>query len=252
MLCKEKRQLNMTPILEVIACSLTDAIEAEKGGAGRLEIVSALERGGLTPSFELVAEIVQRVQIPVRVMLRESDGFGIADEGEAERLCAAAERFASFEVDGFVLGFLKDGEVDVELTQRVLAHGPDTRATFHHAFEATRDKSSALSAIKRLPQVDRVLSHGGTYELDLRVLRLKQYAAMAAPELIMLAGGGMNADAISQISCETNIREFHVGSAARSQFQVGGSVEASLVRALVNSLVRVTSKAPNSSSENAR
>ena len=226
----------MTPILEVIACSLPDAIEAEQGGAGRLEIVSELTLGGLTPSFDLVAEIKQRVAIPLRVMLRESEGFGIACENEGDRLCAAAKRFAALEVDGFVLGFLKDGEVDVALTQRVLAHAPHTRATFHHAFEAARDKSSALSAIKRLPQVDRVLSHGGTNGLDLRVQRLKQYATMGAPELIILAGGGINNDAISRISRETNIREFHVGRAARSQFQVEGSVEASLVRALVNTL----------------
>jgi len=228
----------MTPILEVIACSLTDAIEAEHGGAGRLEIVSELKRGGLTPTFELVAEIKQRVDIPVRVMLRKSDGFGMGSAREIDRLCAAAERFASLEVDGFVLGFLRDGEVDVCLTQRVLAHASCTRATFHHAFEAARDKSSALSAIKRLPQVDRVLSHGGTDGLDLRVQRLKQYATMGAPELIVLAGGSINGDAISQISRETNIREFHVGRAARSQFQVEGSVQASLVRALVNTLNR--------------
>ena len=73
----------MTPILEVIACSLTDAIEAEQGGAGRLEIVSELKRGGLTPSFDLVAEIKQRVAIPLRVMLRESEGFGMACEARA-------------------------------------------------------------------------------------------------------------------------------------------------------------------------
>ncbi len=59
---------------------------------------------------------------------------------------------------------------------------------------------------------------------------------MGAPELAILAGGGINDEAISQISCETNIREFHVGRAARSQFQVEGSVQASLVRALVNTL----------------
>src|SRR5690349_10554722 len=106
-------QIDMTPVLEVIACSLADAIEAEQGGAGRLEIVSELKRGGLTPSSELVAEIKQRVDIPVRVMLRESDGFGVTGASEIERLCAAAERFASLEVDGFVLGFLRDGEVDV-------------------------------------------------------------------------------------------------------------------------------------------
>lgn len=226
----------MTPILEVIACSLADAIEAERGGAGRLEIVSELKRGGLTPSFDLVAEIKQRVSIPLRVMLRESDGFGIMDESELDRLCAAAERFASLRVDGVVLGFLKDSEVDVELTQRVLAHAPDTRATFHHAFEATRDKSRALSVMKHLPQVDRVLSHGGADGLELRVQRLKQYATIGEPELIVVAGGGINNDAISQISRETNIREFHVGRAARSQFQVDGTVQASLVSALVNTL----------------
>jgi copper homeostasis protein len=222
------------PLLEVIACSLTDAIEAEQGGAGRLEIVSELKRGGLTPSFDLVEQIKQRVAIPLRVMVRENDGFGIIGPGEIDRLCAAAERFASLQVDGLVLGFLNNGEVDVALTQRVLAHAPDTRATFHHAFEATRDKASALSAIKWLPQVDRVLSHGGTDRLDLRVQRLKQYATLGALELIVVAGGGITEDAISQISCETSIREFHVGRAARSQFQVNGSVQASLVKALVN------------------
>ena len=226
----------MTPILEVIASSLRDAVEAEQGGAGRLEIVSELKRGGLTPSFDLVAEIRQRVNIPVRVMLRENDGFGLASENESDRLCGAAERFASLEVDGFVLGFLKDGEVDVALTERVLAHAPYTPATFHHAFEATRDKLSALSAIKRLPQVDRVLSHGGTDDLNLRVQRLKQYATMGEPELIVVAGGGINVDAISRIRGETNIREFHVGRAARSQFRVEGGVQSSLVRALVTTL----------------
>ena len=223
-------------ILEVIVCSLADAIEAERGGAGRLEIVRELKRGGLTPSFDLVAEIKQRVDIPVRVMLRESEGFEMADESERDRLCAAAERFAALEVDGFVLGFLKDGEVDVALTERVLDHAPGMRATFHHAFEATHDKSGALTAIKRLPQVDRVLSHGGTDGLDSRVQRLDRYAELGAPELIVLAGGGINDEAISRISRETNIREFHVGRAARRQFQVAGSVQSSLVRALVNTL----------------
>ena len=226
----------MTGVLEVIACSLADAIEAEQGGAKRLEIVRDLNRGGLTPSFDLVAEIKQRVEIPVRVMLRESDGFETTDESEIERLCSAAERFASLEVDGFVLGFLKDGEVDLELTRRILAHAPHTRATFHHAFEAARDQPRALTAIKQLSQVDRVLSHGGLDNLDSRVQRLVQYAKLAAPELIILAGGGINDNAISQIIRNSNIREFHVGRAARSQFQVEGAVQASLVRDLANKL----------------
>jgi len=111
----------MTPVLEVIACSVADAVEAEKGGAGRLEIVRDLARGGLTPPIELVVGIRQKVELPLRVMLRESDGYETSSADEIDRLCAAAVQFASLGVDGFVLGFLKDGQVDVERTQRVLA-----------------------------------------------------------------------------------------------------------------------------------
>lgn len=226
------------PLLEVIACSVADAIEAEKGGAGRLEIVRDLKRGGLTPPFELVHEIKQRVGVPLRVMLRENDGFETRDD-EVERLCVAAERFASLDVDGFVLGFLKDGEVDVERTQRVLACAPHVRATFHHAFEAATDKLRALSAIKQLPQVDRILSSGGTDDPGSRVQRLSEYERAAAPELMILAGGGIDSEAIIKIGREARIREFHVGRAARAQFDVEGAVEASLVSGLVQKLKEI-------------
>ena len=226
----------MTPLLEVIVCSVTDAIEAERGGANRLEIVKDLKRGGLTPSFELVEEIKRAVDLPVRVMLRESVGFETSGEDEIDRLCLAAERFASLQVDGFVLGFLKDGEVDVQLTQRLLACAPHVRATFHHAFEDSKDKLRALSDIKRLPQVDRVLSSGGTDDLESRVQRLGEYEKAAAPELTILAGGGVNGDAILEIGRRTHIREFHVGRAARAQFEVEGDVQATLVRSLVKRL----------------
>lgn len=228
------------PLLEVIACSVTDAVEARKGGANRLEIVRDLKRGGLTPTFELVHEIKQAVDLPLRVMLRESDGFATSGPHEIDRLCVAAERFASLGVDGFVLGFLHSGEVDVELTRRVLACAPQMRATFHHAFENASDKLRALSAIKHLPQVDRVLSNGGTDDLQLRVQRLGAYAETAAPELIILAGGGIDGDAIVHIARETRIREFHVGRAARAQFAVEGAVEASLVSELVEKFKEIS------------
>ena len=226
----------MISLLEVIATTVEDAIEAERGGAHRLEIVRDLGRSGLTPPYELVREIKEAVALPLRVMLRESDGFMTGSEDEIDRLCVAAERFASLEVDGFVLGFLRDGEVDVELTQRVLACAPHVRATFHHAFENARDKLRALGEIKRLPQVDRVLSSGGTGELEARVRRLGEYERVAAPELTVLAGGGVDGDAIVQIARHTGIREFHVGRAARVGFEVDGKVQASLVSSLVKSL----------------
>jgi len=225
------------PLLEVIVCSVADAIEAERGGANRLEIVRDLHQGGFTPSLKLVSEIKQASELPVRVMLRASPGYRTNSAAEIDRLCRAAETFAALEVDGFVLGFLNDGgEVDVELTQRVLACAPHVRATFHHAFEDAKDKLRALTEIKRLPQVDRILSHGGMDQLRSRVQRLAEYEHAAAPELTILAGGGIDGAAIVEIKRATRIREFHVGRAARLNFQVDGAVQASLVSDLVQKL----------------
>ena len=221
------------PLLEVIVCSAADAADAERGGAGRLEIVRDLQQGGLTPSLNLVREIKRATELPVRVMLRESPGYQTNGPEEIERLCRAAEEFAVLDIDGFVLGFLNDGEVDIELTQRVLACAPHTRATFHHAFEDANDKLRALTEIKQLPQVDRILSSGGTDQLRSRVQRLAEYEHAAAPELTILAGGGIDGSAIVEIKRATRIREFHVGRAARLNFQADGAVQASLVTDLI-------------------
>lgn len=221
-------------ILEVIVCSVPDAVAAEKGGASRLEVVRELERGGLTPSIEVVQQIKEKIDLPLRVMVRESDSFEISSDTEVQKLCVAARAFAALDVDGLVLGFLKEREIDLDLTMRVLAAAPGVKATFHHAFEDAVDQQQAVSELKKLPQVDRILSNGGAGKWEERRQRLETYAHAAAPEIEIIAGGGIDMDAIALLRRTTSIREFHVGRAARSGFQVVGEVQAELVRALVD------------------
>jgi copper homeostasis protein len=220
-------------ILEVIACSVADAVEAEKGGANRLEVVSALDRGGLTPPVELVRAIQEAVNLPLRVMVRESDGYQTSGETEIEKLCVAADVFSKLDVDGLVLGFLKGRTIDLDLTGRVLAAAPRLKATFHHAFEDAADQLQAIDEIKRLSQVDRILSHGGPGDLEQRRQRLDTYAHAAAPEITMVAGGGIDSHAIALLRRATTLREFHVGRAARRDFRVEGEVQCSKVMNLV-------------------
>jgi len=220
-------------ILEVIACSVADAIAAQQGGASRLEVVRELERGGLTPSITLVRAIEEAVDVPLRVMVRESDGYAIADEMEIDRLCEAASELSNLRVDGLVMGFLKRGAIDLELTSRVLACAPRLNATFHHAFEDAADQLQAVNQLKSLRQVDRILSSGGAGELEVRRLRLDAYERAAAPEVKIIAGGGIDMNAVEILRRTTSIREFHVGRAAREGFSVAGAVQADLVRELV-------------------
>ncbi|MGI8467223.1 MAG: copper homeostasis protein CutC [Pyrinomonadaceae bacterium] len=219
-------------ILEVIACTIEDAIEAERGGANRLEIISCFETGGLTPPFDLVRKIKAKVSLPLRVMLRESEGYEAANEKEIKRLCAAAREFEEIGVDGIVLGFLKNSEIDFELTQKILSCAPHLKATFHHAFEDTADKFAAIEELKNLAQIDRILSHGGQGNWTEKFSRLEDYAQTAQPEIKILAGGGVDVRAIEILRRKTSITEFHTGSAARTNGKVDKSKVQELVRVL--------------------
>src|SRR6185436_13524943 len=97
-----------------------DAREAEQGGAGRLELVRELRRGGLTPVPALVADVVRAVGIPVRVMLRDSEPFELGDPAEPGRLHDAARRAHECGAAGFVVGFLRDGAPWLPAVREVL------------------------------------------------------------------------------------------------------------------------------------
>lgn len=239
---KSKITIGHPPILEVIACSVTDAIAAQRGGACRLEIIRDLQRGGLTPPLELVQDILEAITLPVRVMLRENESYEVADAAERENLCAAAQKLSELNVDGVVLGFLSGGEIDVQLTELVLACAPNLSATFHHAFEQAADSTNAIKVLKQLKQVDRILTSGGTGEWPEKIGRLSRYREEAGPEIEIIAGGGINQQSIRMIAPGTGIREFHVGRAAREPASAAGVVRSERVKALVETLQEASLK----------
>jgi copper homeostasis protein len=225
--------ISPAPVVEVIACSVSDAIEAQQGGAGRLEIIRDLQRGGLTPPLKLVRDILEAVTIPVRVMLRGSDSYHINSEVEVKELCSAARELSELGVDGVVLGFIRAGSIDIALTDRVLSFAPRLRATFHHAFEDAVDPLSAIRILKQIKQVDRILTFGGRGEWPEKIKRLARYEEAAGREIQILAGGGIDLQSIPMICEGTRIREFHIGRAARKPANASGEVRSELVKALV-------------------
>ena len=219
-------------LLEVIVTSLDDALEAEQGGAGRLEIVSHLELGGLTPNLETVQKICQHVATPVRVMLRCSESH-IPRPGEVEFLSQQAEVLATLGVDGLVLGFLSEGQIDVASTRRVLSRAPNLRATFHRAFDELPHPVPEVGRLKELRQVDRILTSGGDGPWETRAKRLENYQQVAAPEIKILVGGGLDRVGVERLRSATQLREFHIGRAVRVPGEAGGVVRAERVKELV-------------------
>jgi len=131
----------MQHLCEACVDSVESAMEAERGGASRLELCSNLFEGGTTPSFGLIKCTIQRVGIPVYVMIRPRGGDFLYTEEEFEvmkedvklcrRLASAPQtqkqhqqqhQQNSLVLQGVVFGILlPNGDVDVERT-RTLVH----------------------------------------------------------------------------------------------------------------------------------
>ena len=140
-------------LLEVIVQSVSDAREAARGGADRLEVVRNLEAGGLTPPHDLVRDIAAEVSLPLRVMVRDNDGYS-THAGERTALADAAARFADLGVDGIVIGFARGGQPQID---RVIDIVPAARQ---------RDVSPRVRSVGRSPWRDRDAVCGGADRSD--------------------------------------------------------------------------------------
>ena len=216
----------------MIVTSLQEAIEAELGGADRLELVCSLESGGLTPAFALVREVIERVSIPVRVMLRENASMSVEDPAELKTLRCRARTLADLPIDGLVLGFLKAGALDLTATKELLSLAPKCRATFHRAFDHLRDPLRALHELKQLPQIDRVLTSGGEGSWMEREMRLLEWQRAAAPQIKIIVATGLCPASLAGTNKELATIEVHVGRAARIPQVTSGTVCRSQVASL--------------------
>src|SRR5262245_46488021 len=99
------------PLLEVCVETLPEAIQAVDAGAQRLEVCSALIESGTTPSIGLVEMILDRVKVPVFVMIRPRGGDFTYDDNELDvmrRDIAAMKRAGAH---GVVTGVLESSGV---------------------------------------------------------------------------------------------------------------------------------------------
>lgn len=214
-------------LLEVIACSVEDALAAEAGGAQRLELCSRLDLGGLTPPGELVAAVTFRVRLPVRVMVRTNAGF-LASEAELQEMERQVAQWAALPIEGLVCGFLNgEGRLDFAALDRVLRPAPPSRRlTLHHAFDAAAGApAEKFAAVRRHGRADRILSQASPAVLA-------RLSRSSDANLQIIAGGGLTPENLPRWVAQSGCREFHVGRAARTPSEPTAPVDGAKVRGL--------------------
>ncbi|WP_379135718.1 copper homeostasis protein CutC [Paenibacillus sp. sgz500958] len=204
-------------LLEVIATTLGDAVTAERGGADRIELITGILEGGLTPSLALIEKVREAVSIPVRVMVRPHARSFQYDAGDLEVMKRDIEHISSVGGLGVVLGVLDShGEVDEVMLNLLLDAAAGLEVTFHRAIDEVHDQGKALTILSRYPQITDVLTSGGCRTAPEGADRLAELNSLAAGSSIsILAGAGLNADALESFLRQTGISRVHFGSAVR-------------------------------------
>lgn len=204
-------------ILEVIATSVLDAKLAQEHGADRIELISGIVEGGVTPSIGLIEQVVKAVDIPVNVMLRpHANGFRY-DGDDLGVMARDAGIIRESGAAGIVMGMLDErGEIDTSALEKLLNETGKLAVTFHRAFDELQDRRSALELLSRYPAIRKILTSGGKPS----VLDAKEEIAELAKlsegrSLAILAGSGLGVETLDEFIRQTQVREVHMGTGVR-------------------------------------
>lgn len=196
-------------LLEVAANSVTSALAAQAGGAGRVELCTALELGGLTPSPAQIAMARERLRIPLYVLIRPRAGDFLYNDVECEVMLRDIEACVALGCDGVVLGVLDaEGEVDRSRCQALIDAAGRLGVTFHRAFDLSRDLPQALEEIIALG-CERVLTSGAQPSALDGAPLIRTLVAQSAGRIVVMPGAGVNAKNIAGLAQATGACEFH-------------------------------------------
>jgi hypothetical protein len=73
-------------LLEVAVDTLAGVLAARAGGAGRIELCSRLDVGGLSPAPELLREAIERCPLPIHAMVRLRPGHFVCSPADIEAM----------------------------------------------------------------------------------------------------------------------------------------------------------------------
>lgn len=198
-------------LFEVCAGSVQDCINAQLGGADRVELNSALHLGGLTPSLAMLKLVKEKTSLKVVCMDRPRAAGFCYDDVEIETMFEDAKILLENGADGISFGSLNsDATINVTETKKMveLIHQYQKEAVFHRAFDCVDDP---MHAIKQLIDcgVDRILTSGLQPTAMQGTSVLEKLQSAFGDQIELLAGSGINANNIRALKEQTGLHQFH-------------------------------------------
>lgn len=186
------------------ARSLLNCIDA---GVDRIELCSALELGGLTPSGGLLRLAAQST-VPVHAMIRPRAGDFEFDNHEIALMTDEIHTCVDAGLSGLVFGASRNATLDIAALEKMMAAAGSLDVTLHRVFDLVNDPLRAIDMAVDLG-IERILTSGGAATAAGGIATIRRYVDHAAGRLSIMAGGGINAANAAAIVCRTGVHEIH-------------------------------------------
>jgi copper homeostasis protein len=189
--------------LEVAIASVSDARTACAAGADRVELSTALELDGLTPSAGLIAAVRAVCTVPIVLLLRPRPGDFVYSADELDVMQRDAETWPGEIAVGCLTA---EGTIDEDALRRLDA----SRVVFHRAFDCVADPVRALETLID-HGIPRVMLHAAHPE---RIARLRD---QARDRIALLPAGGVRPGNVRALLAATGCTQVHGSFRRRSE-----------------------------------
>lgn len=199
---------NSSKKLEICCYSLLSCLNAQEGGADRIELCGSMPEGGVTPSFGTVKKAVESVEIPIYVMIRPRGGDFYFNTQEREVMKSDIQALKTLKPAGFVIGALNpDGSLAMEVIEEQLAEIGNFPITFHRAFDMCKNPEEAITILAGLG-IENILTSGLYQNAEEGITNLTSFSAVANGKINIMAGSGVNPGNIPAIA-QAQVNAFH-------------------------------------------
>ncbi|MDD4602649.1 MAG: copper homeostasis protein CutC [Bacteroidales bacterium] len=197
-------------IIEACVNSAISAIEAQKGGADRVELCENLHDGGTTPSTGSISLAKKKLKIGLFVMIRPRGGDFLYSDDEFEIMKEDVKAAKKCGADGVVFGILKpDGTIDTERMRILCNLARPMHITCHRAFDMTADPFRAMEDLIVL-EIERILTSGQQPKAIEGAGLIKELIKKANRRIVIMPGSGVKEHNVLKLIQSTRAQEVHI------------------------------------------
>ncbi|KIV95840.1 hypothetical protein PV10_03446 [Exophiala mesophila] len=220
-------------VLEVACFNPSSAIAASTAQVDRIELCSNPTVGGVTPDIEWLAQISDKVDIPINIMVRPRGGNFVYSDPEFDEMKQTIALYKSkAAVNGFVFGILlPNGKVDIVRTSELVQQASPLPCTFHRAFDDTPDLFEALEDAVKC-NVGTILTSGGCRTAVDGIDTLAQLVKRAEGRVAIMPGGGVRSENLATLISTTQATAYH-SSALVDTEQVANTAEMESMKKII-------------------